>query len=372
MKHFILLGICLSLFYSCKTKEQSDERESEGKDQLGLIVKNEISADVQTDPVPQTADEDAADDPAIWINMAHPDSSVIYGTDKKGGLIAYDMNGKTLAYYPIGRSNNVDVRQQVLMGHDTLDILACTNRTHHNISVARIGENGELFFYENTNLNANTKGEVYGFSLYHSAVDGALYAFLNSKNGEIEQWKLIGDKNQISGELVRKHSMRHQTEGMVADDKEGIMYLGVEEKGIYKFNAEPQNPVNGAYLTHSQPRCNKYIKGDIEGLAIYHKSDVDRYLIASSQGNYTYAVFDLSEDNNYLLSFRIEDNDINGVDGAEETDGLDVFSTYISQDFPLGMLIVQDGYNRDPNGALQAQNFKYIDWRKIDALLSQE
>ncbi len=369
MKHSILFFLCLTLLFSCKSKKESEERESEGKDQLGLIVKNEITADLQTEAVPQTPEDDAADDPAIWVNPEHPDSSVIYGTDKKGGLIAYDLQGKTLAYYKIGRTNNVDIRQNVVMGGDTIDILACTNRTHHNISVARIGEKGELFFYKNTKLDSKTKGDVYGFSLYHSRIDGSLYAYLNSKRGEIEQWKLIGNKDEMTGKMVRKFSMKDQTEGMVADDKRGIMYLGVEEKGIYKFEAEPSESFFGSYILRSKPNRNKFIEADIEGLAIYRNSDCDCYLIASSQGNYTYAVFELSGDNRYLFSFRIEDNKKNAVDGVEETDGLEVISNYISEDFPIGMLIVQDGYNRNEKGELQAQNFKYINWEKIQDMI---
>jgi len=208
--------------------------------------------------------------------------------------------------------------------------------------------------------------EVYGFCLYHS-VDGQLYAFLNSKEGEVEQWLLEGQGDNISGSIVRSFTMKSQTEGMVADDAHGIIYLGVEKRGIYKFQADPSVPVTGAYIKRSKPRRNKYIVGDIEGLAIYkNPSTCESYLIASSQGNYSYAVFDLRGDNCYLFSFRIEGDQI---DGVEETDGIELVPFYLSEDFPDGMLIVQDGYNRNATEVLLAQNFKYIDWRKIGALV---
>lgn len=358
MKNILFLVLLATLF-SCKSKE----RESEGSAKLAEIIPNSIVADIQTTPTPQTKEDDSADDPAVWINPARSEESIVFGTDKKGGLAAYDLNGTQLHYYPIGRVNNVDIRQNVVMGADTLDIIACTNRTSHSISIAQIMDNGQLQFWNSATLNAQTKGEVYGFSLYHSNT-GQLYAFLNSKEGEVEQWLISPDSTTgVNGKIVRTFDMGAQTEGMVADDEAGIMYLGVEEEGIYRFSAEPTPTTEGQYIAESQPANNKYIVKDIEGLAIFKDGENKSLLVASSQGNYSYAVFDLNGNNDYLFSFKIQDG--NATDGVEETDGIEIVSTYLNESFPAGMLVVQDGYNRDDEGQLLSQNFKYIDWQKI-------
>src|SRR4051812_48802963 len=49
-------------------------------------------AAVQTEPVPSKGD--AADDPAIWIHPTDPTVSMVMGTDKKGGLNGFDLDGK--------------------------------------------------------------------------------------------------------------------------------------------------------------------------------------------------------------------------------------------------------------------------------------
>src|SRR5215469_6409283 len=49
---------------------------------------------VETEPVPSSGD--AADDPAIWIHPDDPAKSLVLGTDKKGGLNVFDMDGKRL------------------------------------------------------------------------------------------------------------------------------------------------------------------------------------------------------------------------------------------------------------------------------------
>jgi 3-phytase len=51
-----------------------------------------------------------------------------------------------------------------------------------------------------------------------------------------------------------------------------------------------------------------------------------------------------------------------GIDGASETDGLDVTAANLGGLYGQGMLVVQDGHKRLPDGA---QNFKYIAWQDI-------
>ena len=63
---------------------------------------------VETEPV--ISPEDAADDPAIWINNADPKKSLIFGTDKKSGIYVYDLKGNQLSYSNLGKINNIDLR----------------------------------------------------------------------------------------------------------------------------------------------------------------------------------------------------------------------------------------------------------------------
>ncbi|MCI5043675.1 MAG: phytase, partial [Aquisalinus sp.] len=64
----------------------------------------------------------------------------------------------------------------------------------------------------------------------------------------------------------------------------------------------------------------------------------------------------------FLGRFRIAGNPDTGIDGAQETDGIDATPVALGPDFPLGVLVVQDGLN-DPSG--DKQNFKIVDWREI-------
>ena len=67
-----------------------------------------VTARAETPPV-GTANEDAADDPAIWRNAADPAASLVVGTDKKGGLYVYDLKGAQKSFLAAPGLNNVDL-----------------------------------------------------------------------------------------------------------------------------------------------------------------------------------------------------------------------------------------------------------------------
>src|SRR5262245_61179236 len=66
--------------------------------------------------VPVDDADDAADDPAIWVNPKDPAKSAVVGTDKRGGLYVYDLAGKPLQNLRNGRMNNVDLRPGFRLG----------------------------------------------------------------------------------------------------------------------------------------------------------------------------------------------------------------------------------------------------------------
>src|SRR5687767_4381516 len=71
----------------------------------GVLV---ATARSETIPVPH--DDDAADDPAIWIHPTSPELSLILGTDKQGGLYVYNLDGSERAVIARdSKPNNVDV-----------------------------------------------------------------------------------------------------------------------------------------------------------------------------------------------------------------------------------------------------------------------
>jgi 3-phytase len=103
---------------------------------------------------------------------------------------------------------------------------------------------------------------------------------------------------------------------------------------------------------------------DVEGLAIYRASGGGGYLVVSSQGDNAYALYRRAPPNEYVGRFRIIDGAT--VDGASETDGLEVTSLALPSPYADGLLVVQDGDNTLPRAP---QNFKLVPWSEVRRVL---
>jgi 3-phytase len=105
----------------------------------------------------------------------------------------------------------------------------------------------------------------------------------------------------------------------------------------------------------------------LEGVGLYDLGGGRGYLIVSSQGNNSYAVYRREGDNAYLGSFSVVADPARGIDGISETDGLDVTSANLGPGFGTGAMIAQDGRNLLP---VENQNFKFVPWSEIAAALN--
>ena len=315
-----------------------------------------ISASVETTPV--ASSDDAADDPAIWVNLDDPSSSLILGTDKRRGLAVYDLAGNELQFIERGRLNNVDVRSNVSLGGSETALAVATNRTTRSLDVFEVSAEGEVSFRLEQPLDLE---DPYGVCMMR-ADDGSAVAFVNGKNGDYQQWQLTR-----AGELAPQHmgsfTLQSQPEGCVVDDGAGLLYAGEETRGVWVM---PADASRADEMTLIDSTDNGPLVADVEGMAVYHQSEDRSYLVVSSQGDDSFAVYHIEDSNRYLGSFRVDDDPEVQIDGVQETDGLDVTAYALGSQFPQGLLVVQDGKNRHPR---ENQNFKLVDWREVAAVL---
>ncbi|SHO55096.1 phytase [Vibrio quintilis] len=320
---------------------------------------------------------DAADDPAFWYNADAPEKSQIIATNKKGGLMAYSLDGTELQYLKGGRPNNVDVIQSVSDGQGgTLALAAASNRDANTIALYKIQSATDtqdpIVALNAVGSNVSSEvsqllsgvNEVYGLCMYQSS-DGTPYVFVNGKDGSIEQWRISVSGSDVSGSVVRTFSVASQPEGCVADTETAALYVGEEDKGIWKFSADESADSSAELVAEVD---GKKLVADVEGLTIYNDG-TNKYLIASSQGNHTYAMYDINQDHQYKGSFALIADDDNGLDGASETDGIHAVSLNLGSQYPAGLFIAQDGYNVNATYTQENQNFKLVDWQRIAAAM---
>jgi 3-phytase len=212
---------------------------------------------------------------------------------------------------------------------------------------------------EQVGVNAHDTGiNVYGTCMYKSPVTGKFYVFVTADDvGTVQQWEIFDNGNGlVDTTLVRSLSLSSQAEGCVADDVYGDLYIAEEDIAIWKYGAEPQDGTTGVKVAATSKTGP--LKADIEGLALYHTSDNTGYLIASSQGSSSFAVYDHT-DNAYVGTFKIDSG--NGIDSVTGTDGIDAVNTPLGSLFPRGLFIAQDGTNDNR----QNQNFKLVPGQDI-------
>lgn len=373
LKNRVLFSFCTLILLSTlviescshkfvRNKEaRDDQTEMEMAVSANKLITNVVFASIETEPVySPNINDDTADDPAIWYNDEIPSKSVIFGSNKMYGIHSYNLMGEELQYIPAGTINNIDVRKNIKLGKKTVDVLVGSHRLNNTVDIYIIDSKGSIGKQADHQLPIDNF-DPYGFCLFKNNKQ-KLFALVNNKQGIVYQMSIdLNNEGKLMSTKVNEFKLDTQVEGMVVDDENAVLYVGEEQNAIFKFELQAENNIasRGKMLKDSED-SNVNIRYDIEGLALLNST----YLLASSQGNFSYAVFDLKRDK-YVTSFKIGDNTF---DAVEETDGIEINTNNFGPDYPKGIMVVQDGFNFDGD-IKKAQNFKIVDLRDVMNLL---
>lgn len=266
------------------------------------------------------------DDLCIWVHPTTPAQSAFIASDKSAGrLFVYDVEGRLLQEIAAPKPGNIDLRQNVDFGGRRTDLVVVNQRT----------DGFKLLAYEVDRDSRQLKrvddgqlvtGPNYGGCLYKSEKNGRLYFICTSEGGAVEQHELSSDAARgIRSTKVRSLSVG-KCEGAVADDETGTLFIAEEKRGIWKFGAEPGDPVEGTLIARIGDR---ELVGDLEGLAIATGKDRKRYLIVSDQGANRFVAYQCEAPHARVAQFAIE--------GARQTDGIEVSTANLGPRFPEGV-----------------------------------
>ena len=323
----------------------------------------DIPAEGETMPV-GTGNTDAADDPAIWRNAANPAASLILGTDKKAGLYVYGLDGAVKDFSPAGALNNADLREVRMADGSSRILVGASDRTDRaEPRIALFGLDGatgklSVLGTESFLPAGHAPAEAYGFCMGAPLVAGELArAYVVLKDGTVAESRLVEKAGKVTAEHLRDVKFATQSEGCVVDDVTKTLYVAEEDVAIWKV------PLGAPTLTASSYARVGEADGlvdDIEGLAIARQADGRAWLVASSQGDNAYALFDLAT-GKPAGRFRINGG---AIGGTSDTDGIEVVLGDFGPQYPEGLFMAQDGDN-----APRAQNFKLLSWRSIRTAL---
>lgn len=305
-----------------------------------------VTASAETAPV-GTQNEDAADDPAIWRNSGDPAKSLIIGTDKKAGLNVYNLAGEQLSFMPGAGLNNVDLVEL----SDGRVLVAASDRSdeataHIHLSLLNTGTAA----LEPIGRVMVGPGEGYGICIGRGEANGALAIYSAPKNGIIYRTQIDVNAPAAPSQARELTRVPSQPEGCVVDDRTGTLYIGEEAAGVWAID------ITSGEKTLVAPTGTGLTVPDVEGLAFAPEGEDGGYLVASSQGDNAFAVYQLP-DMQPLGRFRIAPGAFGSV---EETDGIELDPRSFGPDFPGGIFIAQDGINPP-----SAQNFKLVHWDEV-------
>ncbi len=344
-----------------------------------------VMPDIETER--STLSSPDADDIAFWIHPTDASQSLIIATQKNAGYSIYDVDGKTLLDGLPGdnRYNNVDVMYDFSLNGETIDIAVFSDRNNNKFAIWKIQATTpyivDITDYTSDELfDAEELGEdtAYGEGVYKSPVSGKFYAFATQNDTwNVAQFELVANGDTIGWTKVRDITLEaddddKHAEGIVVDQEYGKAYIAQEEVGVYIMDAEPGDTPADLALTEDDLLIEEGDNGmveDLEGMTIYYKDDGEGYVFLSSQGNSSYGVFDRTDtatENSFLTSFAIVHN-MEDVDGSQHTDSMDVTNIGLSDVFPNGVFIVQDGTDSETDPDDVGTNFKWVAWEKIAA-----
>jgi 3-phytase len=251
--------------------------------------------------------------------------------------------------------NNVDLRYNFPLAGERVTLVTASNRSTNSIGIYRVDVATRALVNVAARLITSSP-EPYGLCMYHSPASGKYFVLTNTNAGDVRQWELSATAaGMVDATEVRSFDAGGITEGCVADDELGQLYIGEEDVAIWKYGAEPSA---GSARRQVDSVDGGRLDADIEGLTLYHAGSAGGgYLIASSQGSDAFALYERGGTNAYVATFRIAEGAVDRVSG---TDGIDVTNASLGSAFPRGVFVAQDNTNNDGN-----QNFKLVPWDGI-------
>ena len=349
MIRLILTGFAVTvLFSSCKNTRLGEASEIK-----------KIKPVVVTEPVPYDTD-----DPAIWINAAHPEQSLVVGTDKdeNGGLYVFDLQGKILkdkTVTGIRRPNNVDISYGLLLGDSAVDIAVVTERLTHKL---RIFSLPDLKPVDNNGIEV-FEGEqqpgfrdLMGIALYKNPNTKKTYAMVGRKTGPTQGgyiWQYLLEDNghaQVKATLIRKfgsYSGKKEIESIAVDNELGYVYYSDEGVGVRKYYADPEKGNEELALF-----AITNFAQDHEGISIYKINDGTGYILVSDQQANQFHIFtrEGSQGNphNHQLVKTIDVSTL-------ESDGSEVTSVALNKEFSSGLFVAMSA----------DKTFQFYRWQDI-------
>ena len=320
-----------------------------------------------------------------------------------------------------GRYNNVDIAYDIRLAGRTVDVAVVSDRYNDQLRFFVIDPAGaaastpltevtaadQKFLFNPDREAVNEEHSAYGLAVWQPK-RGETYAVVTQEGRTtIATARIV----EISGKLgytnVEKVTMPStfalpdgstwfpceepgvlpQFEGVAVDQRSGVLYAAQEDVGLWRlelplgsggppklidrvtdFGIHDVYDPESEECTPIDPNAKGFggtrLTADAEGVDIYYGPDSTGYVIVSSQGDDTFAVYDRQGTNRPAGSFQVKGR--NGVDDINGSDGLAVTNRPVG-DYRQGLLVTHDEPETGPDvdEHRDATNFSYVSPRSM-------
>ncbi len=172
--------------------------------------------------------------------------------------------------------------------------------------------------------------EITGLCSYVSPLTGKLYLFVSTGQGQLEQWELFSQAQQVGGRMVRRIAAGKGVGHCAVDDAHRRVYFSEESVGVWSVPAEPESDTAREALDLVAPRGG--ISEEVKGVAV-QRANGSAFLIARDADGFI--VYNLADG----APHRVQLGAPKQIGDAE---GLTIVSEPLGDAFPGGVLIVAD------------------------------
>ncbi|MGO0577926.1 phytase [Ornithinimicrobium panacihumi] len=325
-----------------------------------------------------------------------------------------------------GRYNNVDVAYDVPLGGEPVDVAVVSDRYNDQVRFWVIDPDGaradqpltevtavELpFLFHADREGVDTEQTAYGLAVWQPRQGGTYVVVTQEGTTAITLVKVAEREGRLGYEPVdtiempgsfplpdgttwvpcEEPGVGPQFEGVAVDRQTGTLFAAQEDVGLWSIKVTPKGfrgktnlidtvrdfGIHDAYDEETE-ECSpvdpeavgfggNLLEADAEGVDIYYGRGATGYVVVSSQGESTFAVYQRQGNHEPVGSFRVRG--VAGVDDIHGSDGLAIASRPVG-DYTRGLLVTHDEPESGP-GVDEEQdptNFSYVDWGQVaDAL----
>ncbi|MFG1955835.1 phytase [Micromonospora sp. NPDC048830] len=325
-----------------------------------------------------------------------------------------------------GRYNNVDIAYGVSLAGRTVDVAVVSDRYNDQLRFFVVNPAGatartplvevtaadQNFLFNPDRAAVDEEHTAYGLAIWQPR-PGESYAVVTQEGATtVATARIVEIGGKLGYTDIRRLTMPGtfrlpdgttwvpcaepgalpQFEGVAVDQASGVLYAAQEDVGLWRLQlplGSASQPtlidrvkdfgIHDVYDSETEecqpvdPKAKGYggnlLTADAEGVDIYYGPGASGYVLVSSQGDDTFAVYERQGANEALGSFQVK-----GVDGADDingSDGLAVTNRPVG-DYRQGLLVTHDEPETGPDvdDERDATNFSYVSWGDIAGAMS--